>query len=50
VPLLLISVGSLFHSRGPATEKLLSPIRDLWSECFVANVTGATASQYWKIV
>jgi len=26
VPLFRISVGRLFHSRGPATEKLLSPI------------------------
>jgi len=28
VPLRRISVGRLFHSRGPATEKLLLPICD----------------------
>ena len=46
MPLLRISVGRLFHSRGPATEKLLSPIRDCVLATTHVHTKGPTINIY----
>ena len=46
MPLLRISVGRLFHSRGPATEKLLSPICDCVRGTTQVHTKGPTINIY----